>query len=260
MLPAAKTFADVTPAGTLSDAELPPFSAPARESAYDFKVLVYCSRQAATRRRLGRSLAYQVELGHVYEIVRGVVRRTAREFSIFEPGAAERAINERLADKLSGAAVRSDRFLVSRWAARAEVTLPDEVLALMRKTLGEEYEIKTRATTGALRMTTVDELRLGWDRFLNDVAQSRNARHAVQLAEDPQNIAQVLEQILQGRQDEAENLLTLIDRIVQAHLSADILDLAVNSETVLRQTLKMLGIPLPETTASSLLAPLEDDA
>jgi hypothetical protein len=39
----------------------------------------------------------------------------------------------------------------------------------------------------------------------------------------------------------------------------DILDLVINSETVLHETLKMMGIPLPAAEGDSLLAPLEGD-
>jgi hypothetical protein len=50
-------------------------------------------------------------------------------------------------------------------------------------------------------------------------------------------LAQVPDQIvLQDRRKGAEKLLTLIDKIVEAHRSVDILDLVINSEPVLRKT------------------------
>jgi hypothetical protein len=97
-----------------------------------------------------------------------------------------------------------------------------------------------------------------WDQFLNEAAESANAQHAVRLAEDPSNLAQALEDVLEGRKKGATELLTLIHKIIEAQQSADILDLVVKSETVLRETLKMMGIPVPDAEGT-LLAPLEGD-
>lgn len=251
-------FATVGPGGILDDEEFDSFPAPALDPAYDFKVTVYCSRQPVRRGRTRRWPAERQELGQVFEIVRDTVRQTARQFSIFDPGSAEQAINDRLASRLDGAE-RTDRLIFSRWAARAEVALPEEVLTLMRKALGEEFEIRAKAKATALRMAETSELRDGWDRFLDDAAKSQNAQHAVQLAENPRNIAQVLEEVLNDRRKGAEDLLTLINKIVEAQRSADILDLVVSSETVLRKTLEMMGIQLPAMEADALLTPLEGD-
>jgi hypothetical protein len=245
------------PRGILSGEDKEFFRVPARESAYAFKVAVYCTRHPMRWRWNRQWLANGEELARVYEIIRSTVRQTGGEFSIFEPAAAEQKMNARLVSRLDGAE-RSDRSIVSIWTARAEVALPGEVLALMRKTVDEEYEIWAKAKATTLRMEKTEELRAGWDRFLDDAAKSRNAHHAVELVEDPRNVARVLEAVLNDRRKGAEDLLTLINKIVEAERSADILDLVVKSETVLRETLKMMGIELPEMDAGTLLAPLED--
>jgi hypothetical protein len=250
--------ANVRPDGSLSSKERGSFTAPAREPAYDFEVAVYCSWKPPRRRWPVRWEMDSGEMAYVYEIIRGTVRRSCTEFSIFAPATAEQAINARLADRLDNAA-QSAQSISPGWTARAELRLPAEVLALMRKALDEEYEIRTKATAATLLMSTTGELREGWDRFLDNAAGSPNAQHAVRLAENPRNVAQVLEEVLQDRRKGAEKLLTLIDKIVAAHQSVDILDLVINSETVLRETLKMMGIPLPATDGGSLLAPLEGE-
>lgn len=248
----------IGPNGVISG-EGPGFlTAPAREPAYDFEVTVYCSWQPVRRRWSSHWPPDREELAQVYEIIRGTVRLSSRDFSIFEPAKAERAINTRLAEEL-GNAERSGRPISPGWTARAELGLPDEVLALMRKTLDEEYGIRAKAKSTTLLMSKTGELREGWDQFLNDAAGSRNAQHAVRLAENPSNVAQVLEEVLKDRRKGAEDLLTLINKIVEAQRSADILDLVVKSETVLRETLKMMGIPLPETEEGTLLEPLEGE-
>jgi hypothetical protein len=234
------------------------FTAPALDPAYDFKVVVYCSRQAGRRRRVSWWQMDRDEFCEVYEILRDTIRQTTRQFPIFDPGAAEQAINAFLVSRLDDAH-RKTRILAARWEARAEVTLPDEVLTLMRNVLSEQHQISEQAKATAMRMAKTDELRQGWDRFLDDAAKSQNAEHAVQLAEDPHNIAQVLADVLNDRRKGAEDLVTLIDKIVEVQRSTDILDLVVRSETVLRKTLEMMGIQLPPMREDSLLVPLEGE-
>ncbi len=181
-----------------------------------------------------------------------------REHSIFHPDKAERAVNKRLAEELEKAK-RADRAIRTSWTVRAELSLPDEVVALMRKTAEEEYRIHAKAQTAELLISRTGQLREGWDQFLNDAAMSKNAQHAVRLAENPSDVAKVLEDVLKDRRQGAEDLLSLISKIVDAQRSADILDLVVKSETVLRQTLKMMGIPLPDADEGMLLEPLEGE-
>lgn len=248
----------VRPDGSLDSKQRGSFTAPAREPAYDFEVAVYCSWKPPRRRWPVRWDMDSEERAYVYEIIRGTVRQSCTEFSIFAPATAEQAINARLADRLDNAA-RLGGSISPGWTARAELKLPSEVLALMRKALEQEYEIRAKAKVAALLMSTTGELREGWDRFLDDAAGSPNAQHAVRLAENPRDVAQVLEEVLQDRRKGAEKLLTLIDKIVEAHRSVDILDLVINSETVLRKTLEMMGIPVPATEGGTLLAPLEGE-
>lgn len=248
----------ITPDGIIGTEDLDRLSAPAREAAYDFTVTVYCSWLPSERRWSTRWSGGREELARVHEIVRKTIRTTSRDFSIFDPARAEQAINSRLAEEF-GKAQRSDWAISPGWIARVELELPDEVLALIRKTLGEEYSIRAKANVARLLMGKISELRAGWDKFLDDAAESRNAQHAVQLAEDPRNLAQVLEEVLTDRRKGAENLLGLINKIVEAQQSADILDLVVKSETVLRETLKMMGLPVPEIQEGTLIEPLEGE-
>jgi hypothetical protein len=233
------------------------FTAPACEPAYDFKVAMYCWWQPSRRRWSARWPADAEEFAKIYEIVRAAVRLISREFSIFAPAKAEQAVNERLIKELD--TERSTALISPGWTARAEFGLPEQVRELMRKTLDEEYRIRTKAQAAKLLMSETGEVRQGWDHFLNDAAESRNGQHAVRLAEDPTNLAQALAEVLQDRRKGAENLLNLIDKIVEAQRSADILDLVVQSETVLHQTLKMMGIPLPEAERGTLLEQLEEN-
>jgi hypothetical protein len=234
-------------------------AAPSLEPAYDFRVTVYCSRQPTRRRRSCRWPVLKDEIAQVCEIVRGTIRLSTRKFSIFDPAAAEQAVNHDLAEALAEAGC--SRGPVSPgWIASAELAPPEEALKLMRETMEKEYRIRTKANADNLLITKVSELREGWEQFLNEAATSRNAQHAVRLAENPDDIAKVLEDVLKDRRKGAEELLILIDKIVDAQRSVDILDLVVMSESVLRKTLEMIGIPLPEAVEGALLEPLDSEA
>jgi hypothetical protein len=231
---------------------------PARDQAYNFKVLLYCTKLAGRRRRINSSAAEADDLNRVANIARVAVRETARNFSIYEPAAAEQAINERLDSELDNA-YHKDRSLLWRWEARAEITLPDEVLGLMRSTCKAEYQIMVNAKATALRMAETEGLRQQWDLFLDEAAKSQNAQHAVRLAEHPDDIAGTLEEVLNGRRERAEELITLLGKIVEVQRSVDIFELVARSDTVLRKTLEMMGIELPGMEGDALLASLADD-
>src|SRR6266851_5124269 len=130
------------PSWVLDGQELDYFSAPALNPAYDFRVIVYCTMRRLRRYRIGWWQAKRQELHRVSEIIRDTIRQTARQFPIVQPGAAEQAINERLARRLDGVERNNNRTIISRWTARAEVALPDEVMTLMRNAFDENYEIR----------------------------------------------------------------------------------------------------------------------
>lgn len=254
----ARQFDAADPGSTQDSAEPEYLTAPALDPAYDFQVAVYCARRNERRGRLSWTFTEKRDLSRLAGIARSTIRQTTKAFSILEPAAAEQAINERLDIRLDDA-YRKERMLVCRWEARAEVTLPDEVLDLMRGAFKGEHQIRANARATELRMTKTDELRQQWDRFLDDAARSQNAQHPVRLAENPDDIAGTLEEVLRGRRERAGDLLTLLDKIVEVQRSADILDLVVRSESVLRKTLEMMGIELPEVEGDALLASLSDD-
>jgi hypothetical protein len=252
-----REFEAAGPARARDDQEPAYLTVPARDPAYNFKVLLYCTKLAGRRRRINSSTAEVDDLSRLADIARVTIRETARTFSIYEPAAAEQAINARLDGQLDDA-YRKDRILLWRWEARAEITLPDEVLGLMRNAFKEEYQIRVNARTTELRMTETDELRQRWDRFLDEAAKSPNAQHAVRLAENPDDIAGTLEEVLNDRRVRAADLITLLAKIVEVQRSADIFELVVRSDTVLRKTLEMMGIELPEMEGDALLASLAD--
>lgn len=234
------------------------YDAPSREAAYNFKVVVYCFWRPAHRRWSSRWAIEREELARVHEIIRKTVRASTRAFSIFDPAAAEETTNANLVRALDSA-TQAATLIRTGWTARAEVQIPNEVLAVMRKAWEEEYKIEAKAKAARLVMNTTSELRTGWDKFINEAAGSKNAHHAVRLAEEPKNVAKVLDDVMHDRREDTRKFLTLIDKIVEAHRSADVLDLVVNSQSVLRKTLRLMGIPVGEEEVDTLFEPLDAD-
>ena len=247
-------YSDTDP-GRSARVEPSAFSVPARGDAYDFAATVYCTRIPAGRRWGALWSGDEEEIERLHEIVREIARATAREYSIFDAGAAEQAVNDRLRMRLDDEA----RTGAGQWTVRVELTPPEEVRELMREALRKRHEIETNAEADALRREKTDELREGWRRFLDQTAADPIARYAVRLAEAPEGVAEVLKAVHDERRKGAEDLLKVIDRIAEAYQSADIVGLVVNSETVLRETLKLVGIEPPSLDPDAVLVPIDGD-
>ncbi len=246
-------YQNVEPASApTADLKIEGFQVPAQGDAYDFDVTAYCTRTVSPRPRVTIRRGTDGELEELLETVRTTVRQVARLHSVFHAGEAEDAINRELEFRLGGTLSKEPRA-VRDWRVRVEVTPPDAVREAMRKQLLERHAIEAQAEADVLRMRKTDELRLLWQRFLDEAAANPTARHAVRLTETSNVIAETLNDIQTERREGAENLLELVNSIADAHQAADILGLVVNSETVLRKTLEMMGVELPPLNADLLL-------
>jgi hypothetical protein len=225
------------------------FPVPSAEPAYDFTVAVFYRKSGGGRRRTSLWLDAR-ERGETSGIVRETARQVSREYSVLEPVRAEQAINAELDRRLAG----EGRAAGSPWSARVEVTAPDEVRTMMRTALHRRYEIDSRARENELRLHKTDVLRHRWTEFLKDAAKDPTAPHALALA-DGTDIAKVLREMIKERRNDVGEWLTLIASIVEAHQNAGVLDLVVESDTVLRRTLEMMGIELPAPDGDALLLP-----
>jgi hypothetical protein len=239
-----------TPFGDRPDS----FPSPAAEPAYDFTVEVHYRKTVLGRHRTSLWLDER-ESGRTSGIVRETARQISREYSILEPGRAEQAINEELDRRLA----EGGRASRPAWSARVEVAAPDEVREMMRRGLQERYQIESRARADELRLDKTELLRRRWAGFLNDAAKNPTAPHALTLAEKPEDFAQVLRAMLDERRNDVGEWLDLVTRIVEAHQSAGVLDLVVESDSVLRKTLEMMGIELPALDPDAPLVPDKGD-
>lgn len=230
------------------------FPAPAAEPAYDFIVKVFYRRAGEGRRRTSPWLDARNRDG-MNGVVRETARRVARDFSIIEPGRAEETINAELDRRLAG----SGGVAQPVWSARVEVAAPEDVRKTMREAFQRRYDIDSRAGENERRLNQADTLYRRWAEFLNDASKNPTAPHALELAE-AKEAARVLRVMLEERHNDVSKWLDLVAKIVEANRNAGVLDLVVESESVLRKTLEMMGIELPALTSDALLLPDRETA
>lgn len=231
------------------------FPSPALGEAFDFAVTVRLSRLPNGRR--SQWTADQEEISRVGDLVRETVRATTRKHSIFEPAAAEGKVNEALGDRLTEAS-RTDAAIISRWGGKAELALPEEVKEIRRAHMIHMHEIKAQAEATKLRVEKLRESTAVWEELLSEATESSFARYAIRLTENSDTAADIFEKMLDARREDAQELLTLVSKIVGAQQAAGVYDLVLASDSALRKAFERLGVPLPSVDPDSLFAPLDE--
>jgi hypothetical protein len=220
-------------------------ASPARGDAYDFSVTLFRTATSVGRRARALFNDDVPEAEAVLQRACQEVRPITRRFEITEAGAAEQAANEKLRS-ISGLMTG-----VYRWTVRAEVNVPEEIRQLNRDAHRKQHDIRSDAAAALLQIKSTDEVRQKWQEFLAAVEGSARVVHAIQLAVSPEQLPQIIAELVEQRQRGAQELLGNIDRIMQSYQAVDMLDFVASNETVLRNTLELLGLPVP---------PLEDDS
>ncbi|MGW4797278.1 hypothetical protein ACWEPC_33140 [Nonomuraea sp. NPDC004297] len=217
---------------------------PAKGDAYDFSVTLFRTATSAgkqTRTLLNDEVPEaEAVLQHACQEVRSITR----QFEINEAGSAEQATNEKLRS-ISGSMTG-----VYRWTVRAEVNLPEEVRQLNRDNHRKLHGIESDAAAALLQIKNTNEVQQKWQEFLAAVEGSARVVHATQLAAAPEQLPQIIAELVEQRQQGAQELLGTVDRIMQSYQAVDMLNFVVSNESVLRNTLELLGLPV---------SPLEDD-
>ncbi|MET9239826.1 hypothetical protein [Nonomuraea sp. NPDC003709] len=226
--------------------DIEPFvlSSPAKGDAYDFSVTLFRTATSGGKRTSALFSDEMPEAEAVLQRACQEVRSTTRRFEITAPGAAEQATNERLQ------AISGSMTGVYRWAVRAEVNVPEEIRQLNRAAHKRQHDIRADADAALLRIKSTDEVRQEWQDFLTTVVGSAQVEHAIKLAVSPEQLPQIIAELVEQRQQGAQQLLGTVDSIMQRYETVDMLNFVVRNETVLRRTLELLGLPVP---------PLEDD-
>ncbi|MEV0594859.1 hypothetical protein [Nonomuraea cavernae] len=229
------------------------FTTPAHGDSYDFDVTVRLSWTSAGKRQAASPRA--VEWDYVTNQVRGCVRTKARAFSPFQPGEAEVAVNKAL-DRLFIDLPRQQVLLT--WSGKAEISSVADIRNLQQKRVKELYQIDSDLVAARLRAEQTHELRLAWEAFLTEATTSWYARYAVQLAENPKKVAEVLATMLEDRENTAARFLNKLDAMVTAHERSNVFDMVIGSDSALRQVMQVLGLSVPPRDPDPLLGPPPD--
>ncbi|MGV9309529.1 hypothetical protein ACWDLG_39695 [Nonomuraea sp. NPDC003727] len=231
------------------------FSSPAQGEAFDFAVTVRLSQLPTGRRN--QSTPDRAEIGRVSALVRQTVRTATRDHSIFELAAAEEAANEALDHRLTEAP-HIDPAIICRWGGKAELGLPEEVKEIRRAHLVHMHEIEAQAEATKLRVKKLRESSAVWEELLSEATKSSFARFAIRLTENGDAAADIFEKMLDTRREDAEELLKLVAKIVDAQRAASVYDLVLASDSALRGAFERLGVPLPPADPDSLFASLDE--
>jgi hypothetical protein len=196
----------------------------------------------------GRRTRLDAEIGGERENVRRqvaeIVRARAREHPPFRPAEAERGVRAALETAFARPVHECDEVVVS-CAPHVEVGLGQQVREHQRK-LGEQLlVVEAEAEVTRLRVERLAELRDLWSRFLGEGSTDWRTRFAVKLAEHPHDVHQVMDDMLDERRGEAVRLMNMVGTIVNAQETANVYDLVVGSESVLRKTLELMGVATP---------------
>ncbi|MEU4720724.1 hypothetical protein AB0G06_13925 [Nonomuraea dietziae] len=223
------------------------FDSPAKGDAYDFSVTLHRTVRSAGRRA---RTVLDDEISEAEAVLQRAfeeVRPITRQFEITEAGAAELAANQRLAS-ISSAITGS-----YRWTVRVEVNVSEEVRQLNRDAYRKQHDIRSEAAAALLHIESTNRVRLKWQEFLAAVEGSDRAVHAIQLAADRSQLPQIITGLVKQREQDAQELLSTVDRIMQSYQAVDMLDFVVSNETVLRRTLELLGLPIPPLQNDTIL-------
>jgi hypothetical protein len=229
------------------------FWTPALNDGYPFHVsirLCWELKGAGARNALRESVG--VRRGAFRQRLEDAVRPVARRHAPHEPHLAEKEINEVIKGMRLFEEDEKVQFVctaTSRVTPAWPIVQQQQKMWLSR--LAQE-EMHRRAVLAAVRMR---ESREAWRSFLSEGMDDWITPYAVRLAESREDVAGTVTEMLDYRKSEAADLLALVSQIMSAHQSTNVYDFVVSSETVLRNTLTMMGIPMPDPPPDSLFSP-----
>ncbi|MFC4588939.1 hypothetical protein [Sphaerisporangium corydalis] len=180
-----------------------------------------------------------------------IVRRIARQYGPHLPHEAEAEINR----QIKGARLFHEYDAVQlECVAYSRVGSALPVVGLQQEIWRERLARVESHEAAKVDIDRMRELRRLWRDLLAEGIDDWIAPYAVRLAEDPRNVAQTVQEMFAHRRQEAERLLTLVREIMTTQQSTNVYEFVVSSETVLRNTLTMMGIPVPDPDPESLFS------
>ena len=230
------------------------FTTPALGDSYDFAVeteCCWCASGDMTEDDL------QVKIDNfvpVFErIIRRAVRAEARKHVPYRPDEAESAINAAVKATVEAelAATPDLDGAVLNLEAVSQVSIAEPVRALQQDLLGQRMRYAASLDISEMIASRLGELRTCWREFIRDGQEDWFTPYAVQMAEKPEHAAAILFAMSAQRRKDAETLVDRVAAITHGYEAMDLLEFAAASDTALRRTYEIFGIPMPEAGPES---------
>jgi hypothetical protein len=248
------------------------FETPALGDAFNFRVRVRCSwtvQATASEEETEEKIA---EIREFIEQSRAItrdrieerVRPIARTFPPYRAAEAEQALNETISDCLNDGDVR---VTVRTWVDVSDPVREDlqkvwreRLVAENASELDNDMKMAQMNLSGDLKKAHVallSELQEEWRKLLiaglegigavDEAKANWLAPYALKLAEDPENAAGYLQDVLDRRVDHAERLLANLGALaIDERIEA--IEFAFQSQSALHRLLMYLGVPVPGAT------------
>jgi hypothetical protein len=251
------------------------FETPSLGDAFNFRVRVRCSwivQATASEEEMDEKIAEVrdfIEQSHAItrDRLEERVRPIARTFPPYRAAEAEKALNETISDCLNDGDLR---VTVRTWVDVSDPVREDLQKVWHERLIAEsgselDSDLKKRQLDlgGELKKAHVallGELQQDWRKLLiaglvgmgavDEAHATWLAPYALKLAEDPENAAGYLKDVLTRRVDHAEQLLAdlgalAIDDRVEA------IEFAFQSQSALHRLLMYLGVPIPAQSGAA---------
>jgi hypothetical protein len=250
---------------TASDPDVVVFDTPALGDAYEFRVSIRCEWQLETARDWRGQhapLPSQIQSldearGSVRPRLQDRARQVVRRFPAHRPAAAEQALMQELSDGMEANGLRCHTV--------ACVDVPGEIRGQLQAHWRERMSYELRSDRSEVLIAQVGRLRRVWQEFLLDSLNPQPGPdgkdvtwlvpHALDLAEQPHDIAAKVRGLKKQRTDQATELTHDLSTLLTESKDLDVLEFMLRTDTALRETMKLLGVSLPAPTERS---PLHD--
>ncbi|GAA5068536.1 hypothetical protein HNP84_008397 [Thermocatellispora tengchongensis] len=124
-----------------------------------------------------------------------------------------------------------------------------------QRTWLERLTAETAHETAQADIARLRELRALWRAFLSEGMDDWMTTYALRLAERKQDAAGVHTEMVDHRREDAQRLLEMVEKIIAGHRITNAYEFMVDSETVLKRTLQMMGVPLPPAPPNGAASP-----
>jgi hypothetical protein len=230
---------------------------PAKGDGYTFRATVHFT-WCVTGRAYPESLAARIHQHGSVQRDRLItqVRQISRTFAAYEVGEAEQRIHETIGEIFT--ATRLEFLSDGQPDGEASPIEHQTILHMEKPVQNEQREAWTERQKAVnkdelarLLVTQFSGRRLLWQQFLRSGEREWLTPYAVALAENPNEVAGVVERMSRDRRAELQELADQIVDQVHQYEARDAFDLMMQNDRVLRHLLKLIGVPDPPPLAPS---------